>query len=261
MVDWYLGTVGFSYKEWAGVFYPAGMASRSYLAHYSQIFNSVELDSTFYGAPPAGRVRQWASLVPETFKFCVKTPRQITHDLGLIKAQEPMAAFVETMRLLDDKLGAILIQLPPQFSAAQLETVTDFLEDLPAGVQYALEFRHPSWFTTETAELLRAYRACWVSTEYLNLPDQVEVTSDFLYIRWLGRHGRFEYKNQEQIDMTPRLRWWWEQLQAPLEQVRTVYGFFNNDFAGYSPATCNRFKRLVGLPVAASQAPQQGTLF
>jgi uncharacterized protein YecE (DUF72 family) len=261
LVDWYLGTVGFSYKEWAGVFYPAGMASRSYLAHYSQIFNAVELDSTFYGTPPADRVRQWASLVPEAFKFCAKTPRQITHDLGLIKAQAPMATFVETMGLLGDKLGAILIQLPPQFSVAQLETVTSFLEDLPAGVQYALEFRHPSWFTAETAALLKAYQVCWVSTEYLNLPDQVEVTSDVLYIRWLGRHGRFEQKNREQIDVTPRLQWWWEQLQPHLEQVQTVYGFFNNDFAGYSPATCNRFKTLIGLPVAASQAPQQGTLF
>src|SRR3712207_2621708 len=180
MVDWYLGTVGFSYKEWSGVFYPAGMAARSYLAHYSQVFNSVELDSTFYGTPPPERVRQWASLVPETFKFCVKTPRQITHDLELVGAQKPMETFVETMQLLEDKLGAILIQLPPQFSAAQLETVARFLEALPAGVQYALEFRHRSWFTPETTALLRNHQVCWVATEYLNFPDQIEPTTDFL---------------------------------------------------------------------------------
>lgn len=261
MMDWYLGTVGFSYKEWNGVFYPAGMAARNYLAHYSQVFNSVELDSTFYGTPPQERVRQWASLVPETFKFCVKTPRQITHDLALIGAQKPMETFVETMRLLEDKLGAILIQLPPQFSVAQVETVARFLEELPDGVRYALEFRHRSWFTPETAALLRHYEVCWVATEYLNFPDQIERTTDFLYIRWLGQHGRFKEKNREQLDMTARLNWWWEQLQGHLDQVQTVYGFFNNDFAGYSPATCNRFKALIGLPVAASQAPQQGKLF
>ena len=261
MVDWYLGTVGFSYKEWSGVFYPAGMPARSYLAHYSQVFNSVELDSTFYGTPPPERVRQWASLVPETFRFCVKTPRQITHDLELVGVQKLMETFVETMRWLDDKLGAILIQLPPQFSAAKVETVVRFLEDLPAGVQYALEFRHRSWFTPETVALLRDHQVCWVATEYLDFPDQIEPTTDFLYIRWLGRHGQFKEKNQEQIDMTPRLSWWWEQLQPHLDQVQTVYGFFNNDFAGYSPATCNRFKALVGLPIAASHTPQQGKLF
>src|SRR5262245_3169768 len=175
------------------------MPARSYLAYYSQVFNSVELDSTFYGTPPADRVRQWASLVPEAFKFCVKTPRQVTHELELVEAQEPMAHFVETMRLLGDKLGPILIQLPPQFSVARLETVARFLEDLPVGVRYALEFRHPSWFTAETATWLRSRQVCWVSTEYLNLPDQIEVTTDFLYIRWLGQHGRFKEKNREQL--------------------------------------------------------------
>ncbi len=81
--NWYLGTVGFSYKDWDGVFYPTGTSPRNYLPRYSKIFGAVELDSTFYGTPPEDRVRQWATITPAEFKFCVKTPRQITHDMRL----------------------------------------------------------------------------------------------------------------------------------------------------------------------------------
>ena len=127
LTDWYLGTVGFSYKDWDGVFYPQGAPARSYLAHYSQIFNAVELDSTFYGTPPAERVRQWAVTVPPSFKFCPKTPRQITHDMRLINTGDLMQAYLETMQLLNEHLGPILIQLPPSFAAAEFDTVDKFL--------------------------------------------------------------------------------------------------------------------------------------
>lgn len=261
MVDWYLGTVGFSYKDWAGVFYPAGSSPRNYLAHYSQFFNGVELDTTFHAVPSAERVRQWAAMVPEGFRFCVKTPRRITHEMELLNVAEAMSEFLETMSLLGEKLGPILIQLPPGLSAAQLDIVNDFLATLPPGFRYALEFRHPSWFATETATLLEAHKICWVSTEYLDLPKQIAATTDFLYIRWLGRHGQFDYKGREQRDVTPQLEGWWEQIQPHLAGVETVYGFFNNDYSGYSPATCHRFKRLIGLPTLYPQMPQQGRLF
>jgi uncharacterized protein YecE (DUF72 family) len=261
MVDWYLGTVGFSYKDWDGVFYPAGMPQRSYLAHYSQFYHAVELDSTFYGPPPPERVRQWAITVPPGFKFCPKTPRQITHDLRLIGAERLMTEFLEAMRWLGDKLGPILIQLPPSFTAAQFDSVATFLAELPADLRYAVEFRHPSWYVSETAEMLKARQMAWVSLDYLDLPKQIGLTTDFLYIRWLGEHGRFEQKNQERIDVTPELTWWGEYIQPHLGHVQTIYGFFNNDYAGYSPGSCNRFKKIVGLPATSPELPQQGRLF
>ena len=261
MVNWYLGTVGFSYRDWEGVFYPAGTPQRSYLAYYGQIFNAVELDSTFYGTPPAEKVRRWAMVTPETFKFCVKTPRQITHELRLIETTEAMLAFLDTMRLLGGKLGAILIQLPPTFTAAEFDTVAVFLAQLPADFQYAIEFRHPSWYTSETAELLKAHGVCWAAIDYIDLPKQIGLTTDFLYLRWLGRHGRFESKDHEKLDVTPELVWWWNYLQPQLGRVQTIYGFFNNDYAGYSPSTCNRFKDIAGLPTEHPQLPQQGRLF
>ncbi len=261
MIDWYLGTVGFSYKDWDGVFYPAGMPQRSYLAHYSQIFNAVELDSTFYGIPPVERVRQWAAAVPEGFKFCLKTPREITHDLRLIEAGPRMSAFLETIRRLDDKLGAVLIQLPPTFTAAQFDVATDFLANLSPTLRYAVEFRHTSWYIPETAELLKAHGISWVSVDYMNLPRQIGLTTDFLYLRWLGEHGRFEQKDRERLDVAPELAWWWEYIQPHLGHIQTIYGFFNNDYAGFSPGSCNRFKEIVGLTVIEPQLPQQGRLF
>ncbi len=261
MVDWHLGTVGFSYKDWDGVFYPAKMPARSYLAHYSTIFNGVELDSTFYGTPPISRVKQWAVTAPENFKFCVKTPRQITHDARLLNVAKDMRDFVTTMALLEEKLGAILIQLPPTFSAAEHDTVVAFLSALPSGFDYAIEFRHQSWFTPETAVMLEKLGVCWVSADYIDLPKQVAPITDFFYIRWLGRHGQFKKKDREQIDIVPQLEWWWQYIQPHLAHVKTIYGFFNNDYSGHSPRTCNRFKEMVGEPINTPNLPQQGRLF
>jgi uncharacterized protein YecE (DUF72 family) len=237
------------------------MSPRSYLAHYSQIFNAVELDSTFYGPPPVERVRQWAQTAPAGFKFCPKTPREITHDLRLIGAQPAMMTFLEAIGWLGDKLGAILIQLPPSFTAVEFDTIAAFLTSLPSDLRYAVEFRHPSWYVSETAELLKAQGMAWVSLDYLDLPKQIGLTTDFLYIRWLGEHGRFEQKNQEQIDATPELTWWWNYIQPHLGHVQTIYGFFNNDYAGFSPGSCNRFKIIAGLPITHPQLPQQDRLF
>jgi uncharacterized protein YecE (DUF72 family) len=219
------------------------------------------LDSTFYGTPPAERVRQWALTAPEGFKFCPKTPREITHELRLRHVQGKMQIFLDTMRWFNHKLGAILIQLPPSFTAAEFDTVVAFLDDLPTDQEYAVEFRHPSWYIPETAELLKARGMGWVSVDYVNLPKQIGLTADFLYVRWLGEHGRFQQKDLEQLDTTAELTWWWQYLQPHLSHVQTIYGFFNNDYAGYSPGSCNRFKRMVGLPAVQPQVPQQGRLF
>jgi uncharacterized protein YecE (DUF72 family) len=264
MTSYFIGTMGYAYEAWHGVFYAGGVSARRYLASYSQVFDAVELDSTFYGAPRASTVRQWAAQTPPGFRFCPKTPREITHERGLALAQgagDAMLAFLDTMRLLGDKLGPVLIQLPPSFGPAQRPALAEFLAILPRDLRYAVELRQRGWFTPETAALLREHGAAWVTLDYLDLPRQIDITTDFLYIRWIGQHGRWAQRGREEIDVTPRLRWWWEQLQPALAQVDAVYGFFNDDFAGYAPATCNRFKAIAGLPVIEPEIPQQGTLF
>lgn len=257
---WHLGTIGFSYKEWQGVFYPPGMPSRQYLAYYAERFNSVEIDTTFYGIPRAEQLARWAEATPDDFTFCLKTPQVITHDRRLVDADGLMADFLDVARTLGPKLGPFLIQLPPDFTRAEAETLDAFLDALPADLRYGVEFRHASWETPQTAALLSGHGVCWVTADYIHLSKRIHRTTDFLFFRWLGKHGRFKSKNREQIDTTPALRDWWAEIRAVEDAIKAVYGFFNNDFAGYAPATCNRFKNIIGLPPADIRLLQQGRL-
>lgn len=113
MINWYLGTMDFSYKDWIGYFYPADVGARDFLKYYCGIFNSVEIDSTFYGTPPVGNVNRWIAVTPEGFKICYKMPKHITHEMELSGARPILVEFIKTMRLLGNRLGVILIQLPP----------------------------------------------------------------------------------------------------------------------------------------------------
>ena len=116
MVDYYIGTMGFSYQDWSGAFYPKGLTGRDYLSYYSRIFNAVEIDSTFYGTPRRESVIRWKESVPDGFRICVKVPRSITHDAKIIDVHKEMEAFINAVRLLGEKLGVILLQFPPSFS-------------------------------------------------------------------------------------------------------------------------------------------------
>lgn len=261
-LSWHLGTMGYSYKDWEGVFYPEGMKSRDYLAHYSQFFNAVEIDSTFYGTPRQSTVERWASVVPQDFCFSPKVPQQITHDNRLAGAAfDLMAEFLDTVRLFGDKLGPVLIQLPPDFKRPEISALAAFLDTLPDDIRFAVEFRHRSWHATETGELLQVHRICWASTEYQYLPQRVYVTTDFLYIRWIGRHGAYQQHDREREDKTERLREWLADIHNRQEEgVEAVFGFFNNDYAGFGPGTAQKFKELAGLPVQPLAPPQQGKL-
>ncbi|MCA9875116.1 MAG: DUF72 domain-containing protein [Anaerolineales bacterium] len=262
-MDWYVGTMGFAYEPWRnGVFYPAGMPQKQFLGYYSQRFNAVEMDSTFYGLPSAKTVQNWTAVTEPGFKISPKTPRAITHDLRLDDSAAQMATFLDTMRLLEDKLGAILIQFPPDFTVGAAQRVDHFLGQLPADLRYAVEFRHRSWDTPETAQMLAAHNTAWVMTDYLYMPARITYrTADFLYLRFLGRHGQYPDKDREVEDKTAVLQNWRAQVETHLEAIDTVYAFFNDDYAGYAPATANKFKKIVGMNVEEIRPYQQGRLF
>jgi uncharacterized protein YecE (DUF72 family) len=152
------------------------------------------------------------------------------------------------------------------------------LAGLPAGLRYAVEIRHQSWYTAESvsgepgagislvnepaiARALREIGVCWAATEYPDLPRHIFRTADFLYLRWIGQHGTFQRHNEERIDRTAQLRQWWEAILGVTPPASTVFGFFNNDYAGFAAGTANRFKELTGLPVKPFHLPQQGSLF
>ena len=258
---WHLGTMGFGYKQWLGPFYPAGMAPKNFLAYYSTLFDAVEIDSTFYGTPRPESVLRWRQATPERFTFCLKTPKAITHEARLSDGVEAMQAFVETAVLLQEKLGCILLQFGPAFTYAQVEEVRLFLPQLPQTARYAVEFRHASWLRPEVVNLLRPYNICLTATDYVHLPKTITPTADFLYLRFIGPHGQYATKDREMVDKTADLQGWYERMRPLLPQFKHVFGFFNNDYSGFSPKTCNRFKKIVGLAAAEIRPLQQGRLF
>jgi uncharacterized protein YecE (DUF72 family) len=263
MIEWRLGTMGFGYSEWAEVFYPRGMKSVDYLSFYAKHFNAVELDTTFHAIPPAERVRQWRDATPDDFQFCAKTPKSITHDpdLPLYRSIPVMNEFLEVMRELGPKLGVVLLQFPPSFQVDQASAMEKFLEAMPRDLRFAAEFRHESWFVPRTAEMLRAHHCCWAAADYPGEPRQLAVTTDIMYIRWIGRHRQFPTMDRQRTDVTSELQVWTERLERHAAGASTVWGFFNNDYNGFAIAACEQFMRMVGLPVVPRQDPRQGDLF
>lgn len=261
MTTFHLGTMGYGYKDWLGTFYPAHARPDNYLTHYARVFNAVEMDTTFYGTPRPEVVQRWREQTPDGFIFCPKTPRTITHDNRLENGIARMEEFTSVVALLGDKLGPILIQFPPEFDASHAGEVNTFLGTLPDTARYAVEFRHRTWDTPDTARMLHTHNIYWVSSEYVILEPRLHRTTDFLYLRFLGRHGAFERKTHIQTDVTPLLHKWHTWLTPELPKTTALYAFFNNDFSGHSPTTCNQFKTMLGLPTFEPEIPKQQTLF
>ena len=259
MPAYHVGTMGFGYREWLGPFYPPGTKAAEYLAYYARHFDAVELDTTFHAAPDRARVRKWAAAVPEHFRFTAKVPRAVTHDAPLDRGGPLLLDFISVMEEMGPKLGPILIQLPPTLTNREFPRLATLISKVPADVKLAVEFRHSSWWTPATGKLLRDYRVAWVAAEYTGEPREIEVTADFMYVRWIGEHDRFPAKNREEIDVAPRLAWWHEQLTHKAHAARDVWAFFNNDYSGYAIETGRRFKTLVGQSTEPIRDP--GTLF
>ena len=261
MEHWYLGTIGYSYKDWLGSFYPVGTPQRGYLPFYSKVFNSVEVDTTFHSIPRQSTILTWVNSTPAEFRFCLKTPRLITHEMGLKAAQGLMLEFIDSIHPLVDKLGPILIQLPPRYSQENYSVLEEFLESLPRTYQYAIEFRHPSWYNTRTSQLLTYHQVGWVAIDFPNIPRQINLTSNFIYIRWIGINGMYQHHTHEREDKSKQLKWWLEAVNDFTEDKPVIYGFFNNDYAGFAAGTCKRFKQIAGLNDEEDNLPYQGRLF
>jgi uncharacterized protein YecE (DUF72 family) len=282
---WHLGTMGFSFPDWTGPFYPRGVEPRRRLELYATCFDTVELDTTFHAIPRPEIVARWAAATPDGFRFTAKAPRAVTHggDLAHLEARDEMQRFLEVITGLGPKLAVVLLQFPPHLTDEHLGELAVLLASLPESVRYAVEFRHESWWNKEAVQLLRDRDVAWViadepSIELASLPPFDEhigawgyrprpiiVTTDFIYVRWLGRHEQFPDLARERLDPTARLAWWAQRLTeiaGPTRPVRTVYGLFNNGYAGHSPGTCRRFLRLTGreVPMVPADAGQ-GSLF
>jgi uncharacterized protein YecE (DUF72 family) len=263
MPHWRIGTTGFTDPDWIGSFYPRDIQSGQHLGFYSRYFNSAEIDTTFHAAPTIDRVKRWAAQVPAGFRFCVKTPKTVTHGDSIVHVKGDMLSFCDVVCRFGDLLGAILIQFPPSLPFTAAPHLEKLLDALPTDFRFAVEFRHDSWNNPRTADLLAARRCAWVLADYMaKEPWHIPATTDFLYVRWIGIHQRFAVHNAEQIDVTDRLTWWKQELQHLAPDANTpIYGMFNNDYAGYALGTANRFRKLLGIASPAPTAGDKGELF
>ena len=241
----YLGTSGWSYADWEGSLYPEALPSASRLAEYVKHFATVEIDSTFYGTPRRSTVQNWREVSPDGFLFAAKFPKQITHDRNLVGAEAEAESFLNTMGELGDRLGPLLLQLPPSFDVEGMGVLEDFLKRLPEGFRYAVEVRHRSWLGSDLPEMLRERGAALALIDYPRMPRMQEATADFSYIRWLGDRREFpEGHTHLEKNRDDDLSWWSDLVDRFLEEDRTVFAYANNHYQNHSPSTLERFLEL-----------------
>jgi uncharacterized protein YecE (DUF72 family) len=241
----YLGTSGWSYADWEGSLYPAGLPAAARLAEYAKHYATVEIDSTFYGTPRRSTVERWREIVPEGFLFAAKFPQKVTHERNLVNVRSEVEGFVHTMQALEDRLGPLLLQLPPDFTVEGMGVLENFLNSLPEGPRYAVEVRHRSWLASDLPELLREYKVALTLVDYPRMPRMEEATADFVYIRWLGDRREFPAGHTHlKKDRDDDLLWWSGVVDRFLGEGKTVFAFANNHYQNHSPSTLERFLEL-----------------
>ena len=255
--DLHLGTSAFTAAGWEGSFYPAGMKPADYLTYYATKFDTVEVDSTFYRTPAASTVSGWARKTPDHFIFAVKVPQLITHEKILVDCDADFKHFVDTMDLLGEKLGPMLLQFPyfnrsVFTSGAQfLARLKPFLKSLPKDHKFAVEIRNKNWLDATLSDLLRDHGVVLALQDqsWMPLPADYKfdpITSDWTYVRWLGDRKGIEKVtktwDKTVVDRSAQLKSWVDYLQPITRRGVTIFAYANNHYAGFSPDTVKLFR-------------------
>jgi len=246
------GCSGWDYQEWVGPFYKS--ATESKLAAYSRVFDTAEINSTFYRVPEKGMVLGWARYTHDEFRFAAKVPQTVTHDrlcdVGR-GADKELLAYCEIMRPLLDagKLGPLLLQLPPRlrFNESKLR---EFFAILPPEFTWALEPRNKSWMVEEAFDLLAAHNLAYTIVDEPLLPPTLRVTAKTAYVRWHG-HGKdpwYDYRYSDE-----ELKAWVPKVQEVTARADEVYGFWNNHYHGYAPENCLQVLEMLGVGLTPAQ--------
>lgn len=240
----WIGTSGYSYKEWRGPFYPSDLADDRLLAYYAERFNSVEANYTFYRMPTVRQLQAWAKDTPDDFRFALKAPRRITHDMRLRDAADPVTYFCDTATALKKKLGVLLFQLPP-FLKKDVSRLEDFLHQLPPGFRAAFEFRNATWFADDVFECMRRFGVALCISESDRRDTPLEVTADFGYLR---------LRKPDYDEAT--LESWAERLRDAGAKWTDVFVYFKHESEGKGPQLAARFRQVLGgdaKPLAAAE--------
>lgn len=233
----YVGTSGYSYKEWKGSFYPKDLPAKEMLSHYASRLPAVEINNTFYKLPQITVLENWKQQVSETFRFTLKASQRITHFKRLKDVEAEASYFIETAGALENQLGAILVQLPPNMKK-DLERLAAFLKHLPATVRVAFEFRHPTWFDNDVLALLHdSNRALCVSDTDEQPVTHIDKTADWGYLRL----RRVNYAPEDLASWAKRIA---------EQQWESVFVFFKHEDEGTGPRLAGQFLELVVPPSA-----------
>lgn len=224
----HIGTSGWNYDHWRGPFYPEELPVHQWLDYYSERFHTVEVNNTFYQLPKKSTFRQWREASPEGFLFAVKASRYITHMKKLKEPKESLFNFLENVRLLEDKLGPILFQLPPNWKFNE-ERLASFLELLPGEFQYTFEFRDQRWINERTYQLLRENNIAFCIYELAGYLSPREATADLVYLRLHGPGDKYQGKYNRAT-----LGEWADTFRQWTDQGKEVYCYFDNDQLGYA---------------------------
>jgi uncharacterized protein YecE (DUF72 family) len=229
----YVGTSGYSYKEWKGSFYPADLPAKQMLRYYGERFNTVEINNTFYRMPKASVLEGWAGEVPASFRFILKAPQRITHMQRLKDAADSVSYLLEVAGALKERLGPLLFQLPPNLKK-DVPRLREFLALLPSQRRAAFEFRHESWFDEEVFGLLRDHQtALCIAEAEGDLETPFVSTAPWGYLRL----RRPDYGDKE-------LRDWGQRIGG--QGWQDAFVFFKHEDEGKGPKFAARFLELSG---------------
>ncbi|HZA61584.1 MAG TPA: DUF72 domain-containing protein [Nitrososphaeraceae archaeon] len=259
-----LGCSGWNYGDtpdrggWVGIFYPDRNTKR--LRYFSQFFDTAEMDSIFYekfySHMTKGTFIGMVKATPENFQFSVKVPETITHRKRLDVRKGAITEFEIFLDKISplknsNKLGAVLLQLPPSFTVGEFKNMEGFLDKLPSGYHYAVEFRHPSWKTEGPWDMLKHYNIAAVMTdspakENLEFLSEVTVTtSDHSFIRFHGRNTKGHYW-YDYLYSKEELKPWIEKVEEVKRQTKVLRAYFNNHYGGAAVINALQFKEMLG---------------
>ena len=239
MTEYYIGTSGWYYEHWRGLFYPEELPKVEWLEFYSRHFNTVEINNSFYHLPSEKAFNQWKNLVQARFVYAVKVNRSITHFKKLRNTETDLENFFSKAQMLGNKLGVLLYQLPPQMERND-ETLEYFLSLLPRGFRHTFEFRHKSWINDSTFTILKRYGTGFCILDMPRLTCPLVATSDFAYIRFHGSKELYSscYTEEE-------LRHWAKGITELDKTLKAVYIYFNNDAEAYAITNAQELRKMI----------------
>ena len=244
MATFWIGTSGYNYKEWRGSFYPSDLPEQEMLKFYAQQFGTVEINYTFYRMPTVRTLQAWAKETPDGFAITLKAPRRITHEQRLRDSGDSLTYFCDTAKVLKQRLGALLFQLPP-FLKKDLARLEDFLHQLPPGFRAAFEFRNPTWFADDVYECLRRFDVALCIADREERLAPFEQTAHFGYFRL----RRPDYTDED-------LAAWAQRLVDASAPWKDVFVYFKHEAAGRGPLLAAKLFSLLH-PEQAAVAGEQ----